>query len=277
MKKNKDNLADPLVRKFVLDDDLEPDLINIPQEFEDMSIDDVTPESYRRSSIRKKFVKNRSCKLLTGYDAWRSFDRVAIKTGGAMPGVATIHVAPVDLIKTFGKPCEAMIFFDATGEYNFEDNNLDQFALFDYRQTDLYHGLNREDSYYVSPKNLARPPYHRKRKYPSVQEFWESTEPMPFRLIADDQSQWRKFRRWLLIEIKKAQERTESYEEMALRKHKDELDICQGNFDEKGKVNHESIACFKWDFTDFMTEQQLKDYKVRAQKELDAKKGSGPI
>ena len=64
---------------------------------------------------------------------------------------------------------------------------------------------------------------------------------------------------------------------MALRKHKDELDICQGHFDEKGKVNHESIACFKWDFTDFMTQQQLKDYKVRAQKELDAKKGPGPI
>jgi len=261
----------------VLDDDLEPDLINIPQEFEDLPIDDVTPESYRRSSIRKKFIKNRSCKLLTGYDAWRSFDRAAIKTGGAMPGVATIHVAPADLIKAFGKPCEATVFFDASGEFNFEDNNLDQFALFDYRQTDLYHGLNREDSFYVSSKNLARPPYHRKRKYPSVQEFWESTEPMPFRLIADDQSQWRRFRRWLLIEIKKAQERTESYEEMALRKHKDELDICQGHFDEKGKVNHESIACFKWDFTDFMTQQQLKDYKVRAQKELDAKKGPGPI
>jgi len=41
-----------------------------------------------------------------------------------------------------------------------------------------------------------------------------------------------------LIEIKKAKDRTESYEEMALRLHKDELDICLGDFDEKGVVNH---------------------------------------
>jgi hypothetical protein len=57
-------------------------------------------------------------------------------------------------------------------------------------------------------------------------------------LTADDQSEWRKFKRWLLIEIKKAKDRTESYEEMALRLHKDELDICLGDFDEKGVVNH---------------------------------------
>ena len=80
-----------------------------------------------------------------------------------------------------------------------------------------------------------------------------------------------------MLEIKKAKEQTESYEEMALRKHKHELDISMGHFDEKGKVNHESIACFKWDFTDFMTEKQLEEYKQRAQKELESKKGPGPI
>jgi hypothetical protein len=35
----------------------------------------------------------------------------------------------------------------------------------------------------------------------------------------------------MLLEIKKAKERTESYEEMALRKHKHELDVCLGDFD----------------------------------------------
>lgn len=128
----------------------------------------MTAEYYRRKTIRKKFIKNRSCKLLTGYDAWRSFDRVAIKTGSRMPGVATITVAPADLIKAFGRPCESTNFNTTTGEFNFEDNNLDCYSLFDHKQTDLYHGLDREDSFYETPKNLKRPPIHRKRKYPSV-------------------------------------------------------------------------------------------------------------
>ena len=64
---------------------------------------------------------------------------------------------------------------------------------------------------------------------------------------------------------------------MALRLHKDELDICLGDFDEKGVVNHTQIACFKWDFTDFMTPSQLAEYQKKAQKEFDEKKGDGPI
>lgn len=63
-----------------------------------------------------------------------------------------------------------------------------------------------------------------------------------------------------MLEINKAKLRTESYEEMAFRKHRDELDVCLGDFNEKGVVNHTSIACFKWDFTHFMTEDQLKEY-----------------
>lgn len=64
---------------------------------------------------------------------------------------------------------------------------------------------------------------------------------------------------------------------MALRKHRHELDVCVGNFEEKGVVNHTSIACFKWDFTSFMTPAQLEQYTKKAQKELDDKKGEGPL
>ena len=110
-----------------------------------------------------------------------------------------------------------------------------------------------------------------------MQEFWESTEPHSFKMTADDQSAWRKFRRWFLIEIEKSKTRTESYEEMALRKHADEIDISMGNFKEKGVINQKNIACFKWDFTYFMTESQLADYIKKAQKELEDKKGEGPI
>jgi len=41
-------MADPLVRKFIINDNLDPNLIEIPQEFQDLSTDDVTAQNYRR-------------------------------------------------------------------------------------------------------------------------------------------------------------------------------------------------------------------------------------
>jgi heat shock protein HspQ len=86
-------------------------------------------------------------------------------------------VAPADLIKIFGMPDTSETFFQGTGQYTFEDNNLDVFCLYDYKKTDFYHGLNREDEFYLSEANLKKPLHKRKRKYPTIQEFWESTEP----------------------------------------------------------------------------------------------------
>lgn len=70
--------------------------------------------------------------------------------------------------------------FDGTGEYEFEDNNLDVFSINDYRQTDFYWGINREDEYY--DKYLNKTPHKRRRKWPTIKEFWESTEPHEFKL-----------------------------------------------------------------------------------------------
>ena len=47
--------------------------------------------------------------------------------------------------------------FEGTGEYDFEDNNLDIFNLADYKKTDFYWGLNREDEYYGKDHKL--PPH----------------------------------------------------------------------------------------------------------------------
>lgn len=161
-------MADPLVRNFIINDNLDPNLIEIPEEFRDLSVDDVTAPRYRRSSIKKKLIRNRSNKCLTGYDCWRSFDRSLFKGGGNHPAVARILVAPADLVKAFGTPCEASVFDTATGEYNFEDNNLDCYAIFDHKETDVYHGMNKEDSYYTNPENMRKAPHKRKRKYPNV-------------------------------------------------------------------------------------------------------------
>jgi hypothetical protein len=57
--------------------------------------------------------------------------------------------------------------------------------------------LNRDDEFYNTVKNMKRPEYRRKRKWPTVEEFWDLETPIEFRLLADDQSDWKKFRRWL--------------------------------------------------------------------------------
>jgi hypothetical protein len=48
VKHNQANMADPLVRKFMINDNLDPNLIDIPKEFQDLSTDDVTSPNYRR-------------------------------------------------------------------------------------------------------------------------------------------------------------------------------------------------------------------------------------
>ena len=99
-------------------------------------------------------------------------------------------------MKVFGIPDESSYAVVSTGEFNFEDNNLDCYKVFDYKQTDFYHGLNREDDYYTSPRNLRKPFHKRKRKWPTVEEFWNSEEPFEFKLTADEKSDVRRFKRW---------------------------------------------------------------------------------
>jgi hypothetical protein len=89
-------------------------------------------------------------------------------------------LSPVLLVKAFGYPSMTRTGFDGTGEYEFEDNNLDVFSINDYRKTDFYWGINREDEYY--DKYLHKTPHKRRRKWPSIKEFWETTEPQEFKL-----------------------------------------------------------------------------------------------
>lgn len=63
---------------------------------------------------------------------------------------------------------------------------MDCYRLFDYKQTDFYHGYNREDEFYLTEKNLKKPEHMRKRKWPSVPEFWALEQPRPFRLLAGE-------------------------------------------------------------------------------------------
>ena len=75
----------------------------------------------------------------------------------------------------------------------------------------MYHGLNREDEYYQSPKNLRKPLHKRKRKWPTIEEFWQSEEPIEWKVKADDYADVRRFKRWFRAELRKSMSQEKSF------------------------------------------------------------------
>lgn len=114
-----------------------------------------------------------------------------------------------------------------------------------------------DDKYYE--KYLNKPPHKREHRWPTVKEFWESTVPAEFKLYATDSADWRKFKLWLKKVVNESAEK-EHFNDKVKRKFENEIDICLGDYDKVGKVNTD-VAVHKWDFTHFMTEDDLKKYK----------------
>lgn len=166
----------------------DPDLIEIPEEFKDIAIDDVV-ETYESKSSRRtqrKMLRTKSDKNLIGYYAWRCTDRSIKKGSGRQACVAKLMIPPALLVRTFGTPGPSETGFHGSGEYHFEDSNLDVFNIYDYKKTTFFHGFNREDDFYTTKENMAKKPHARKRKWPSIEEFWASEEPVEFKLGASD-------------------------------------------------------------------------------------------
>ncbi len=184
VKKNQANVTDPLVHKFAVADGFRADLINVPEEFEGVEFEEAP--TFGRKVGQRKIIRKRTDKNLDSYDAWRCSDRQVLKGDGKHFAVAKLMISPASLVRTFGLPDMSEIFYQGTGQISFEDSNLDCFCLWDYRQTDLYHGYNREDSFYLTEANLRKPMHKRKQKYPTIQEFWESEVPVEFKLACDD-------------------------------------------------------------------------------------------
>jgi hypothetical protein len=157
----------------------------VPEEFADLPLDNMEHIHGRKLAVRKRIL-TKTNKSLAKYDAWRCFDRKVLKGDGKHYGVATITMAPAALVRTFGIPAMTQILAHGSGQYDFEDNNLDCYSLFDYKQTTLYHGLNHEDEYYETKVNLRKPLHKRKKAWPTIEEFWNDEEPKDFRLICDD-------------------------------------------------------------------------------------------
>ncbi len=98
-----------------------------------MSIADVKPKDFARRQSNKKLIRTRSSKDMTNYDAWRCHDRSVMMADEKHPNVAKFYLAPADLWKVFGQPDKPTLGIVSTGEFNFEDNNLDCFKLYDYK------------------------------------------------------------------------------------------------------------------------------------------------
>ena len=238
---------------------LDPELIEIPAEFEDLPIADLKPKDIARKKSNKKLIRTRTSKTMTNYDAWRCHDRAIFLVDHMHPVSAKFMVPPALLVRLFGIPDQPTYGIVSTGEYNFEDNNLDLYRLFDYKQTDLFHGLNREDDYYTTARNMRKPEHKRKRKQPSVEEFWTSDEPVVFKLHASEKSDVKRFKRWFRAQIRRGLTHSEDFTEKVMAKHGDKFDICLGGWEEKGVINTE-MAAHKMVASDFMTEEEHKEY-----------------
>lgn len=240
------------------------DLIEIPLEFQEEGLEDIAIKKDKRT--RRPIIRLRSSRDISKYDAWRCYDRQMLKGGGKQKCIRKIDLIPADLVKAFGLPAPSETGFEGSGEYNFEDSNLDIFNISDYKKTQHYWGLNRPegDAYYNTPANLRKPPHKRSRPWPTVQEFWESTEPKEFKLSCQSQGDFRKFRVWLRKVLKEVADQgaaCKPYSDRAAETFGHEVDICLGtNYEEVGKVNTD-IAIFKYDFTYFLPPDELKKLK----------------
>jgi len=79
VKKNQDNIKDPLVLKFTKIDGFRPDLIEVPEEFKNVEFDNAT--TFGRK-VTRKIIRRRTDKNLDNYDAWRCSDRQVLKADG---------------------------------------------------------------------------------------------------------------------------------------------------------------------------------------------------
>ena len=115
--------------------------------------------------------------------------------------------------------------------------------------------MNREEEYYE--KQLKKAPQHRDKKWPTIEEFWTSDEPVDFRLHCSAYADWVKFRVWLKKTMEEYEQKSMSFDDEVLEKYRKEFDLCSGEYSEKGVVNHDA-AIFKYDWTYFLTEDELK-------------------
>eukprot|EP01017_Pseudomicrothorax_dubius_P045884 TRINITY_DN8011_c0_g1_i5.p1 TRINITY_DN8011_c0_g1~~TRINITY_DN8011_c0_g1_i5.p1 ORF type:complete len:299 (+),score=71.93 TRINITY_DN8011_c0_g1_i5:75-971(+) len=182
---------------------------------------------------------------ISDYDAWRSFDRIFGKTQSYVaPRVAKVLASPALVIKVFGRGNDPSRNRHATMEWDFEDDNLDVFLLYDYKATTRHWGPNLADYPYDNQSHIQ--PRKRRSRHPTYEEFWASNELHEFRFDCSRYADWRKFRKWFQEHlVQKANDK--SFEERALEKY----GPIEGwdNYDKEYQVKHKiSVFSYTKDF-----------------------------
>lgn len=107
------------------------DLIEIPEEFKNESLDDLKINRDRRT--RRPIMKQLASRDLSKYDAWRCSDRMLHIGKPNERCIRKLKISPAALVKAFGKPLKGQLGFAVSGEYHFEDSNLDVYRLYEYK------------------------------------------------------------------------------------------------------------------------------------------------
>jgi hypothetical protein len=80
-------------------------------------------------------------------------------------------------------------------------------------------------------------------------------------LRCTDEADWRRFKVWLKRQLREAmKEEFVPFDVQIKKKYEKEVDICVGKYEEVGKVKTE-FAAYKYDFTYFMTPEEISKHK----------------
>jgi len=236
--------------------------LEIKQKAEDIELKiksrELIPRRKRRTYSTPKHDTN-----IENYGAWRVFDRELTRAHEfALPVVCKIPLAPKFVRMAFGEGNASVGSKRATREYNFEDNNLDLFILYDFSATTDYWGPNRADYDYENQEHLH--PRLRIKKYPTKEEFWNSEEEFVFRLNCTEYAEFRKFKKWIIEKVDKVKNGG-SYEE-TVKKTFGEFETYD-NYDKKYELRRDP-AVFKYDRAWFLESGEKFERKSKYQEKI---------
>ena len=163
-----------------------------------LNLDIIKKKSQSTEEILKGFKLKP--KDLLKYDAWSSFDQKLAYYKNLTDNCRSIQLNPRKLKEKFSLP-DKSINQHNTGHYYFQDNDLNVYLLFDYKQTTMTYGENLSDDLLKSQTEKEINPKYHILKSLTKEEFWNSDEERSFKILFTPYSNWRKFAAWLKIEV----------------------------------------------------------------------------
>jgi hypothetical protein len=86
-----------------------------------------------------------------------------------------------------------------TREWDFTDNNLDKFLVYDWKMTQEFGGQPLPNYDYENQNHLR--PRQRRKIFPTEKEFWDFEEKVEFYVNCTEYAEFRKFKYWFYREV----------------------------------------------------------------------------